>query len=308
MEFSHFDESGNAWMVDVSGKADTSREAVAEGCIFMSPECFQKVREGSMKKGDVLGVARVAGIMGAKRTSELIPLCHILNLTKLAVDFELLPERNAVRAVCTAKTAGKTGRNCRIRRTCEAADEPYAACQVEGEPCQHRNEGGYAAFGADEEIDRLDNAPVRKLIPHDLAGAVLVGVRRLHVEAPVVDADAGERLVLYHLERALGKFHAGLARRLRRLHEALDDARQHDRKPDQGRKAEGDHPRELAERPAPFEQAQQGGKSVGHGNHRDRTAGVAPEGRDHRAREGDGANPPAPFRKANRSRCSTTAT
>lgn len=109
MEFTHFDESGNAWMVDVSGKADTSREAVAEGCIFMSPECFQKVREGSMKKGDVLGVARVAGIMGAKRTSELIPLCHILNLTKLAVDFELLPERNAVRAVCTAKTAGKTG-------------------------------------------------------------------------------------------------------------------------------------------------------------------------------------------------------
>ena len=109
MEFTHFDESGNAWMVYVSGKADTSREAVAEGCIFMSPECFQKVREGSMKKGDVLGVARVAGIMGAKRTSELIPLCHILNLTKLAVDFELLPERNAVRAVCTAKTAGKTG-------------------------------------------------------------------------------------------------------------------------------------------------------------------------------------------------------
>ena len=85
MEFTHFDESGNAWMVDVSGKADTSREAVAEGCIFMSPECFQKVREGPMKKGDVLGVARVAGIMGAKRTSELIPLCHILNLTKLAV-------------------------------------------------------------------------------------------------------------------------------------------------------------------------------------------------------------------------------
>ena len=109
MEFTHFDESGNAWMVDVSEKADTSREALAEGCIFMSPECFQKVREGQVKKGDVLGVARVAGIMGAKRTSELIPLCHILNLTKLAVDFELLPERNAVRAVCTAKTAGKTG-------------------------------------------------------------------------------------------------------------------------------------------------------------------------------------------------------
>ena len=100
MEFTHFDTEGNAWMVDVGGKEETSREAVARGSIFMSRECFEKVREGSMKKGDVLGVARIAGIMGAKKTSDLIPLCHILNLTE---------ERNEIRAFCTAKTTGRTG-------------------------------------------------------------------------------------------------------------------------------------------------------------------------------------------------------
>ena len=89
MEFTHFDGQGNAWMVDVGEKADTRREAVARGSIFMSSECFEMVRQGTMKKGDVLAVARVAGIMGAKRTSELIPLCHVLNLTKLNVDFHL---------------------------------------------------------------------------------------------------------------------------------------------------------------------------------------------------------------------------
>ena len=70
MDFSHFDEQGNAWMVDVGGKEETKREATARGSIFMSPECLKMVKEGSMKKGDVLGVARVAGIMGAKRTSD----------------------------------------------------------------------------------------------------------------------------------------------------------------------------------------------------------------------------------------------
>ena len=109
MEFTHIDEKGNARMVDVSEKRDTLREASAAGCIFMSRECFEKLAEGSVQKGDVLGTARIAGIMGAKRTSDLIPLCHILNLTKLSVDFELLPEERAVRAVCTAGTTGKTG-------------------------------------------------------------------------------------------------------------------------------------------------------------------------------------------------------
>ncbi len=109
MEFTHFDTNGNAWMVDVSHKNDTVREAVAEGSIFMSRECFIKVRDGQMKKGDVLGTARIAGIMGAKKTSDLIPLCHILNLTGVSVDFELNEERNEIRALCTAKTTGKTG-------------------------------------------------------------------------------------------------------------------------------------------------------------------------------------------------------
>lgn len=109
MEFTHFDEQGNAWMVDVSEKAETRREATAKGSIRMSRECFDKVREGAMAKGDVLGVARVAGIMGAKKCSELIPLCHILNLTKLSVDFEMNEERCEITAFCTARTTGRTG-------------------------------------------------------------------------------------------------------------------------------------------------------------------------------------------------------
>lgn len=109
MEFTHFDGEGNAWMVDVSEKKDTVREAVAAGSIFMSAECFEKVRTGGMAKGDVLGVARIAGIMGAKKTSDLIPLCHILNLTKLSVEFELHEEKYEIRAFCTAKTTGRTG-------------------------------------------------------------------------------------------------------------------------------------------------------------------------------------------------------
>lgn len=109
MEFTHFDGEGNAWMVDVSEKQDTVREATAAGSIFMSRECFEKVASGSMAKGDVLGVARIAGIMGAKKTSELIPLCHILNLTKLSVEFEMHEEKNEIRTFCTARTTGKTG-------------------------------------------------------------------------------------------------------------------------------------------------------------------------------------------------------
>lgn len=109
MEFTHFDDQGNALMVDVGDKKETKREAVAKGSIFMSPQCLEMVAEGTMAKGDVLGVARVAGIMGAKRTSELIPLCHLLNLTKLTVDFTIKRETNEIQAVCTARTTGKTG-------------------------------------------------------------------------------------------------------------------------------------------------------------------------------------------------------
>ena len=96
-------------MVDVSAKAETAREAVAEGRISMSRECFEKVKEGEMGKGDVLGVARVAGIMGTKKTSELIPLCHLLHLTKVEISFELEEETSSVRAACTVRTTGRTG-------------------------------------------------------------------------------------------------------------------------------------------------------------------------------------------------------
>ena len=108
-QLNHFDEQGNARMVDVTEKRETVREAVAKGRIRVSAECFGKIKEGTMAKGDVLGVARIAGIMGAKRTSELIPLCHILNLTKLNVDFVMHPETCEIEAICTAKTTGKTG-------------------------------------------------------------------------------------------------------------------------------------------------------------------------------------------------------
>lgn len=106
-EFTHFNEKGEAWMVDVSAKAETIREATAIGTIYMSSECFEKIKEGQIGKGDVLGTARIAGIMGAKRTSDLIPLCHILNLTKVEVAFEM--GDNCITARCTAKTQGKTG-------------------------------------------------------------------------------------------------------------------------------------------------------------------------------------------------------
>ena len=109
MEFTHFDDKGNARMVDVSEKQPTERTAVAVGTITMSSECFEKVAAGQMKKGDVLGVARIAGIMGAKRTSDLIPLCHPLSLTGLNIDFEPDPETCSIRVLCTVKTTGKTG-------------------------------------------------------------------------------------------------------------------------------------------------------------------------------------------------------
>ncbi len=96
-------------MVDVGRKEDTRREAVASGCIRMSRECFERVAGGSTEKGDVLGTARIAGIMGAKKTAELIPLCHLLNLTKVSVRFEMITEECAIRAICTAGTVGKTG-------------------------------------------------------------------------------------------------------------------------------------------------------------------------------------------------------
>lgn len=107
--FTHFDEKGNAVMVDVSGKQPTSRTAVATGYIAVGPEIMRAVSAGNVKKGDVLGVARVAGIMGVKKTSSLIPLCHPLPIQKCSVDFELDQEKSRIHVYCTVKTEGKTG-------------------------------------------------------------------------------------------------------------------------------------------------------------------------------------------------------
>lgn len=103
----HLDETGAARMVDVAGKAVTRREAVAEGRIAMSAEAAAAIRAGSVAKGDVLATARIAGIMAAKKTAELIPLCHPLPLTRVAVD--LAPDDSGITVTATAATEGKTG-------------------------------------------------------------------------------------------------------------------------------------------------------------------------------------------------------
>jgi cyclic pyranopterin phosphate synthase len=110
----HFDAQGQAHMVDVGSKAATHRVAVAAGRIEMLPATLAIIQSGSVKKGDVLGIARVAGIMAAKKTSELIPLCHPLALTRVAVDFELAPAQGAgtaaaVACTVTVETVGPTG-------------------------------------------------------------------------------------------------------------------------------------------------------------------------------------------------------
>jgi cyclic pyranopterin phosphate synthase len=106
---SHVDESGKARMVDVGGKPDTERVAVARGSVVMKPETLALIKANGVEKGDVVGVARIAGIMGAKRTSELIPLCHPIPLNNVSVDFEMDDARNAVNITATAKTTAKTG-------------------------------------------------------------------------------------------------------------------------------------------------------------------------------------------------------
>mgnify|MGYP000533665183 FL=1 len=105
----HFDQKGDAHMVDVSDKAVTSRVAVAEGYIRMAQETYDIITEGRAKKGDVIGVARLAGIMGAKKTPELIPLCHPLPVTKVAVELTPAPELPGLRIEATVKTTGQTG-------------------------------------------------------------------------------------------------------------------------------------------------------------------------------------------------------
>ena len=108
-EFTHFDRKGNAVMVDVSEKPVTSRTAVAQGSIQVTEEIMAAVIGQTVEKGDVLGVARVAGILGVKQTSSLIPMCHPLSISKCGIDFEIDRETNKITAICTVKIDGKTG-------------------------------------------------------------------------------------------------------------------------------------------------------------------------------------------------------
>ncbi len=108
-KLTHIDEQGRARMVDVGAKADTEREAVARGEIHLSPQTMELVAGGRVAKGDVLGVARVAGIMAAKRTGDLIPLCHPLPITRAEIDFRLDRERSVIEIEARVATIGKTG-------------------------------------------------------------------------------------------------------------------------------------------------------------------------------------------------------
>ena len=108
-EFSHFNESGRARMVDVSEKSETLRTAVAAGRVKVNAETFALIKSGGMKKGDVLGTAQIAGIMGAKRTPDIIPMCHPIMISGVDIDFELNEADLAVEITATAKCTGVTG-------------------------------------------------------------------------------------------------------------------------------------------------------------------------------------------------------
>lgn len=108
-KLTHFDAGGQAHMVDVGGKAETHRVARASGRIVMRPDTLRLIQQGDAKKGDVLGIARIAAIQAAKRTPDLIPLAHPLAITKVSAEFTVLPEQNAIECIATVETFGRTG-------------------------------------------------------------------------------------------------------------------------------------------------------------------------------------------------------
>lgn len=108
-EFTHFDAAGNARMVDVSEKGETARQAIAAGVIAMSPTAYEMIRKGTVKKGDVLGVARIAAIMAAKKVDQLIPLCHPLMITGVDISFSFQDEHCAIEIKATVSITGRTG-------------------------------------------------------------------------------------------------------------------------------------------------------------------------------------------------------
>ena len=109
MDFTHVNEQGRAHMVDVSGKDDSERVAIAHAVISMQPETLALIKSGGIKKGDVLGVAQVAGIMGAKQTSNLVPMCHPLMLNSVDINFEIDDDKSSIIITSIVKTTGKTG-------------------------------------------------------------------------------------------------------------------------------------------------------------------------------------------------------
>ncbi len=117
----HFDAQGQAHMVDVGDKAHTQRAAVAEGRITMQAATLALIQSGTAKKGDVLGIARIAGIQASKKTSDLIPLCHPISLTRVTVDFEIEPHSNSVRCTTRAECTGQTGVEMEALTACSVA-------------------------------------------------------------------------------------------------------------------------------------------------------------------------------------------
>ena len=108
-KLNHFDSNGNAIMVDVTEKNITQRQAIAKGKIFVNDETYKRILDGNMEKGDVLSAARIAGIMATKKTSDIIPMCHPLMITKSKIDFEFNEEEKSITAISLVKLAGKTG-------------------------------------------------------------------------------------------------------------------------------------------------------------------------------------------------------
>lgn len=156
MELTHFDENGKGLLIDVSAKNDAECTASAAGKVTVSQAVYDAIEEGTVGKGDVLGVAMTAGIMGAKRTSELIPMCCIRPITNCRIQFEMNPEESAVYCYCTVKAAGKTGVEMEamtgvsvalltIYDMCRAMDksmeigEIYLCCKTGGKSSEARN-------------------------------------------------------------------------------------------------------------------------------------------------------------------------
>ena len=157
--FTHFDKEGKARMVDVSDKAETERTATAKGSVLMQPATLALIKEGGVKKGDVLSVARLAGIMGAKKTPDLIPLCHPLALTSVQVDLTLDEARNAVDITATCKLVGKTGVEMEaLTAVSVAALTVYDMCKAVDKGMQivdirlmHKSGGKSGTYGSDEK-------------------------------------------------------------------------------------------------------------------------------------------------------------